>query len=83
MAGPDALRQGVRGGARAPLAGEEENVFWTEFEFPDRNVTVVSLRGTQFWRVSGLHSHKVYAPEHLPYVFVCMHFFAMLLAPLR
>eukprot|EP00802_Teleaulax_amphioxeia_P012014 Tamp_12052.p1 GENE.Tamp_12052~~Tamp_12052.p1 ORF type:complete len:389 (-),score=62.06 Tamp_12052:264-1430(-) len=52
VAGPDALRQGVRGGARAPLAGEEENVFWTEFEFPDRNVTVVSLRGTQFWRVS-------------------------------
>ena len=27
-------------------------VFWTEVEFPHRNLTVIAVRGTEFWRMS-------------------------------
>ena len=27
-------------------------VFWTEVEFSDRNLTVIAVRGTEFWRMS-------------------------------
>jgi hypothetical protein len=41
---------GVRGDGDA-RDGDGE-VFWTEFEFADKNLTVLALRGTQFWRVA-------------------------------
>ena len=29
-----------------------DNVFWTEVEFAEKNLTVIAVRGTEFWRVS-------------------------------
>lgn len=43
--------EGERAGSDA--GGIRENsIFWTEFRFDDKNLTVVALRGTEFWRVS-------------------------------
>jgi hypothetical protein len=42
----------ANGDAQArPDAGavSEGNVFWTEFRFDDKNLTVIALRGTEFW----------------------------------
>jgi hypothetical protein len=36
-------------GARDSADG---TVFWTEVEFSDRNLTVIAVRGTEFWRMS-------------------------------
>uniref|UniRef100_A0A7S4NLK8 Fungal lipase-type domain-containing protein n=1 Tax=Guillardia theta TaxID=55529 RepID=A0A7S4NLK8_GUITH len=31
---------------------DDRDIFWTEFAFLDKNVTVIALRGTEFWRIS-------------------------------
>ena len=35
-----------------PQHEHPHTVFWSEFEFSERNLTVLALRGTEFWRVS-------------------------------
>jgi len=32
--------------------GQGDTVFWAEFEFPRKQLTVVAVRGTEFWRLS-------------------------------
>eukprot|EP00961_Rhodomonas_salina_P070971 953031-Rhodomonas_salina.1 len=59
----------IRHQSRPPQGGTApDGAFWTQFSFPSKKLTVVAVRGTEFWRLSDyLEDIRMYVRDPFPF----------------